>query len=105
MITYSWRIAGLDTYPIWEQYENVVFTIHWCLLGQDEDGHLGQVYGAIGVQPVAGQEFVPYEQLTTEIVIGWVDSALGEEAIGIHRAAVDSQIVAQIVAQAALTEV
>jgi hypothetical protein len=68
-----------------------VSEVHWSLTAQDGD-FSGSVYGSIGL---TGELTVPYESLTEEVVIGWVKSAMGQETVAAHEAAVLAQIEAQ----------
>jgi hypothetical protein len=42
-------------------------------------------YGSLGLQ---GELTIPYEDLTEEVVIGWVKASMGEETVAAHEAAV-----------------
>jgi hypothetical protein len=39
-----------------------------------------------------GELTIPYEDLTEEVVIGWVKASMGEETVAAHEAAVAAQI-------------
>ena len=92
MNTLTWKINQLEAYPQFEGQENVVFTVHWDLVGSDEANNTGRVYGSVGVTLDAEAPFTPFEQLTEEQVIGWVKEALGAETVAAHEAAVAGQI-------------
>ncbi|HSG60831.1 MAG TPA: hypothetical protein VLA24_05280, partial [Pseudomonadales bacterium] len=49
----------------------------------------GSTYGSIGLE---GELVTPYEDLTEEVVIGWLHEAMGEETVAAHEAAVAAQI-------------
>jgi len=53
---------------------NLVIGTRWTCTGTDEDGTTGKFDGATPFDaPDEGQEgFVPYEELTEELVLGWV---------------------------------
>ncbi len=40
------------------------------------------IYGSVGFPVVEDAELIPYEELTPEIVIGWVKGSLGEDECG-----------------------
>lgn len=90
-IEYTWTVSALECYPEHEGQENVVFTAHWRLDGTDGE-HAAGVYGsqALTLDPEA--EFVAFDDLTEETVIGWVKGAMGDEAAEGHEANVAAQI-------------
>jgi hypothetical protein len=85
----------MDAYPEYEGEADVVFTVHWTLTGTDGT-YVGGVYGSVGVTVDEGAAFTPYEDLTEEQVIGWVQDALGEEQVASYVANVAQQIADQI---------
>ena len=80
----TWKIVSLER----KSADGFVTTAHWTC--SDVDGEFsGSTYGSIGFD---GELVTPYEQLTEEVVIGWVKSAMGEETVAAHEAAVAAQI-------------
>jgi hypothetical protein len=90
-VEYTWSISALECYPEHEGQPNVVFTAHWRLHGADGE-HAGGVYGSQGLTLDPEAEFVAFEDLTEETVIGWVKDAMGAEAVEAHEANVAAQI-------------
>jgi hypothetical protein len=86
-ITYNWEINPLDAYPTHGGEADVVFSAHWQL--NASSGSLensGSLYTAIelGSQPItyhSGSEFIPFNELTLEIVQGWVEEGMGETQV------------------------
>ena len=91
MITNTWNIVQMDTYPEYDGQPNVVFTIHWNLLGTNGT-HQGSVYGSTGLTLNKDAAFISYDDLTQDQVIGWVKSALGEEQVTAYEKSVTDQI-------------
>ena len=60
---------------------NVVRTVHWRLTGTDENGVSSDVYGAQSFLTPEAEGYIPFEQLTQEIIIGWLDSVLDVPAL------------------------
>jgi len=92
--TLTWGVAQLECYPDAANLTDVVFTVHWTLLATDGT-YSGYAYGSIGVPAPTGA-FTPFAALTVAEVIGWVQSAMGAEAVASYEAGVASQIEAQI---------
>lgn len=93
-ITNTWSVAQMDAYPELDGETDVVFTVHWTLSGTDGTFN-GGVYGSVGVTIAEGSEFTPYADLAEAQVIGWVQDALGEEAVTGYEANVAQQIADQ----------
>jgi len=95
MITYNWNCKTVDVHPQEEGETNVVYNVHWIVTGVDGD------YSAtnIGTQIVPlseGGTFIPFEDLTNEIVVGWTKEAMGEEQVASIEAGIAGQIEALI---------
>jgi hypothetical protein len=50
-------------------------------------------YGTVGYQEQPGETYIPYDQLTEEQVVGWVQTSLGKDTV---EASLQSQIDAKI---------
>jgi hypothetical protein len=67
----------------------LVTTVHWTATKQGGDA-VGSVYASMAVE--AGDNFVPFEQLTEQAVIDWVKAKLDLESL---EASLDAQIAEQ----------
>ena len=47
-ITNTWNVTQMDAYPEYDGEADVVFTVHWTLIGTDGT-YVGSVYGSTGV--------------------------------------------------------
>ena len=95
-ITYNWTISQLEVKPAEADVTNVVVTAHWRLDGTDGT-HSAGVYGSIATKPYEpGEPFTPYDQLTKEQVVGWVEKALGEEQVQQYKDSIAQQIEQQV---------
>lgn len=92
----TWSISALDCRPKEGDLANVVITTHWRCTGTQvvgEKTYIGSVYATCSFrQP--GDPFVPYSQLTEEMVLNWcwangVDKAATEAAV---QQQIDNQI-------------
>lgn len=95
-LTYSWDFPAFDCYPTQDGYTDVVFTVHWRYNAADEDGHTAVVYSMQAVSYKEGDPFVPFADLTPEIVTGWVEAAMGPEQVAALQANLAEQIEQQI---------
>lgn len=72
MIVYIKQINGLEAYKDINGKQNVIFTINWSLFGEQNGVSSSAPYSTF-VPYIAGQPFTPYEDLTKEQVISWID--------------------------------
>ena len=80
MITYDWNCKTVDVHPQEDEQTDVVYNVHWIVTGVDGD----YSSTAIGTQIVPlseGGDFIPFEDLTNEIVVEWTKEAMGEETV------------------------
>ena len=73
--TYTWAIAQLERTTA----DDIVFTVHWTVAANDGI-YASSAYGSIGLEQPE-DDFIPYADLTTEIVIGWVQDKLDVPAM------------------------
>lgn len=80
MITYDWNCKTVDVVLQEEGLTDVVYNVHWIVTGTSD------TYSStsIGTQTVTLDEstpFVPFADLTNDIVVGWTKDAMGEEQV------------------------
>lgn len=77
----TWKIDSLETKPTVGDFQDVVYTAHWRVYGT-EDVHTASVYGSMTLTfDPNTSNFVPYEQLTEEVIVGWVKDAMGSSQV------------------------
>ncbi len=77
-VTYNWNFNPLESYPTASGQTDVVFQVHWQVTAETGS----YTARTIGVQPVqynTESVFIPFNELTFDIVYGWVTSSMGEE--------------------------
>ena len=92
MNTYTWRINALDCHVSQNELENVVYTIHWSYVGEDENGNVASMIGTESVGEPDPSNFQSFDTLTQEIVEGWLEASMGTERIDEMKANLDKQI-------------
>jgi hypothetical protein len=80
----TWKIVNMER----DAQTGFVNNVHWTCSDVDGD-YSGSTYGSLGL---SGELTIPYEDLTEEVVIGWVKASLGDETVAAHEAAVAAQI-------------
>ena len=77
-MNYTWTISALDCAVSQDELTNVVQNVHWRYRATDADGVTAERYGAQSVPAPNPSSFSPYENLTTEIVVGWLEGIMSE---------------------------
>jgi len=98
-VSYFWTINPLEAYPTHGGETDVVFTAHWQLHATEEvsgSTYTAQSIGTQGVTYHSGSSFIPFEDLTLEVVQGWVEGAMGEEQVNNIKAGLATNIANQI---------
>jgi len=98
-VSYNWTINPLECYPTSSEGPDYVFIAHWQLHASEE--YSGSLYTAtsIGTQSVpanTGSAFIPFEDLTLEIVQGWVEESMGPDQVASLEAGLAQNIANQI---------
>ena len=95
---YNWNCKTVDVHPTEGSETDVVYNVHWIVTGvSDELDPQGNAYQStsIGTQTVPldpESEFIPFEDLTNEIVVGWTKDAMGVEQVASIEAGIQQAI-------------
>jgi len=72
-LNYNWKVTQLKK-TTQSGASDVIINVRWILEGTDtESGESGKFHGATPFEYVSGS-FTPYEELTEEEVLGWVQN-------------------------------
>ena len=95
MTTFTWKVANLER----NVADGKVYTVHYTVNALsdtvDPNSEPGGFYsaGAYGSVGLDGDVTAPFENLTEEVVVGWVKEKLGgEEKVAEIEAALQAQI-------------
>jgi len=91
--TYTWLIEQMDCYPTSPQ-PDCVFNVHWRCNGSDDATPPNEAT-TYSVQPIVynpDDPYIPYEQLTPDVVIAWVQESLGVDGVAAIQSNLDSQL-------------
>ena len=84
-IIYNWVISSMNEYPKTpDNLTDVVFIVHYRRNATSEvDGktYFADTYSTVSLPAPSPEDFTPYEDLTEEIVIGWLEEVLDTQAI------------------------
>ena len=80
-MTYTWQVINLITRTELSSdgvsLSDVVVNVHWRRSGIDDDGNTAKIngYTPLNGTGIASSEFIGFNDLTEETVIGWLDTA------------------------------
>ena len=95
-ITNTWSIKQLDCKPQLGSMTDYVVTAHW-LINSTDGIYNASAYGSVNFKEEANKpDYMPFNQLTNDIVIGWVKTILGDKKVAKIENAVANQIKEQI---------
>ena len=102
-INYTWNVSTVDTYPTLDGNADVVYNVHWRLTAEDDanqdaDGNnwTASSYGTQSVDTADISDFTAFADLTSSDVQGWVEAAMGSDAVQNLKDGLDAQIYAKI---------
>lgn len=102
-IGYTWEVSTVDTYPTLDGNADVVYNVHWRLTAEDDanqdaDGNnwTASSYGTQSVDTSDLSSFTAFADLTSSDVQGWVETAMGSDAVQSLKDGLDAQIAAKI---------
>ena len=102
MTIFNWNCKTVDVYPSDESYADVVYNVHWRVIGvsdQLDPQNNPYTVTSIGTQTLNTSEitdFIPFEDLTNEEVVAWTQAAMGEEQVAQIETNIDTKIEALI---------
>jgi len=96
--TYTWTVNWMNCYPTAESQTDVVFQVSWTCLGSN--GATPPVTASItnvaNIIYNPNEPFIPYAQLTQDVVIGWVQEDMTPTGVAATEAALDTGIANQV---------
>lgn len=93
-ITYTWKVTSAKTKTEGSN-QNAIVQTYWTKTGTDENGNTGTFSGATPFTTVGmpeGYTFIPFDQLTEEMVLEWIKAVV----VGGYEEHVNAQIQKQI---------
>jgi hypothetical protein len=88
MITYDWTFPQFVIEPSIDGLTNVVTAMVWMCTGVDStDGANALNSGRVELKPPVPQNFVPFDQITQQMALGWLAQYINMQAVeqGISR--------------------
>ena len=83
--TFNWHVANLER----ETADGFVYTAHYTVNAEDGTYSAG-AYGSLGLE--RPDNLIPFDDLTEEMVVGWVKDKFGDEKVAEIEAALQAQL-------------
>jgi hypothetical protein len=94
MTTFNWTVTQLLTETIAGE-QNYVVIANYEVVGVD-GVYSSSLSDSVRFSTSNVDNFTPYEDLTNEIVVGWIKSVLGPDTVANYEESIQGQIDAQI---------
>ena len=95
-ITYTWTATSLIGYPVLDGETDVVTRACYTVLADDGEGHTAD-YSNFAYTPLdPSVPFIPFADLTNEIIIGWVQYNIGADLVASIEGSLAIQVERQI---------
>ncbi len=87
-----WNCKTIDIYTHEHNgHEQVIYNVHWRVTKEDGD-YFASTYGTQSLNTEDIQDFIPFDEVTSEMVESWVKDAMGEEEVSRIEDGLDQQI-------------
>lgn len=93
--TYSWKVNSMMTIDASVSEPNYVVSAAYTVKGEDGE-YTSEIQNTAFFEVGAETEFVPYADLTEEMVLGWIKEQLGESAVENYEYCINDQIQSKI---------
>lgn len=95
-ITYTWTATQLIGYPVIDGETDVVTRASYTVLADDGEGHTAD-YSNFALTPIdPSVPFIPYADLTNDIIIGWVQYNIGADLVASIEGSLAIQVERQV---------
>jgi len=102
-IGYTWDVNTCDTYPTKDGKSDVVYNVHWRLTATDDtnkdsDGNnwTATTCGSQNVDTSDLSSFIEWSSLKASDVQGWVETAMGSDAVTAMKTTLDAEIAEKV---------
>jgi hypothetical protein len=83
--SFEWKIANLER----ETADGFVYTAHYTV-NADDGTYSAGAYGSLALE--RPDSLIPFDQLTEDVVVGWVKEKFGDEKVAEIEAALQAQL-------------
>lgn len=99
-IQYQWNFNPLEIVYQEDTMQDVISAVHWQLqasyTSSQSSSFIQTSFGKVEFGPPNPNSFIPFVDVTKELVTGWVESSMGESRINLLKTGLSSSIAYQI---------
>ena len=97
-MVYNWQVTNLFTLDTVSEAGYVVTVLYEVVGVETVSGteYTASLSNSAQFEVTEGSTYIPYEDLTNEIVVGWIQSQLGEDGVNNLQASVEGMINSEI---------
>jgi len=97
-MNYNWTVTNLFTLDTVSEAGYVVTALYEVVGVEQSEGveYTASLSNSAQFEVTEGSTYIPYEDLTNEIVVGWIQSELGEDGVSNLEASVAGMINSEI---------
>jgi hypothetical protein len=80
-INYTWNILNIEVTPSYKGFSDIVCNVDFEYTGTNEDGISHTIERRIPFYTVDSNNYIPYNQLTKEKIVNWIETSINLENI------------------------
>lgn len=96
MANFKWTIHEVEWEKELGELNNVIDIIHWGYTIEDENGNIVKDIGVERLEHNPEDVFIPYEEVTPEMVIEWLEASIGEDRIAEMQSQLEARLAQKI---------
>jgi hypothetical protein len=89
--TYTWSVKKMTAHAKEGNFENIIHSVEWDCSATDDVDTVA-TSGTQAIEFNAGSSFTPSNQLTEQLVVGWVKTAMGQQTVSAVQSQLDAQL-------------
>lgn len=92
---YNWIISSVDVYTSQNDLTNVIYHVHWRMQKNytlNGGTRVADIYGSKEITEPDPANFTPFDNVTTAMVVEWLENAFTAEEITDFHTALDNKI-------------
>jgi len=91
--TYNWTIERIEYQPTAHGQNKVANILHWVYAATDETGNFtANLFNSTVITYDPTSVYIDFDNLTHDIVVGWLEAALGSETIASFKTQLDTKL-------------
>ena len=80
-MSYIWNTQEIEVYNNYEEQVDVVYKVNYSITKTDNNGNAETLFKVANINTSSLDNFIAYEDLTSEIVIDWIKADLETDGV------------------------